>query len=344
MGIGIAIYSLNVYNSEAKHANLFNVHEGKDIFQLISEFLSEKSKEFYKIQGKEMVTKCEDWEIVVQYDGECGETGEEQPILKYIYGRIKTGDYGIESEIVDTETGETRYQMRDHEARVMPFDFMIATPTDVNDQALVVLETQGIYGIKTQLEYALKSYLQKLNPCLALSFGKVIPKAYFNKYIDTGELKKIKLYRYNIPNNMVNAYYITPSDKRKVEERIISSPAGFSPELLKKVKECLAAQRAYYEIIEIPEFEIDDLKLEFKLGKRTKTMSIKNIEQLVLTEDISEEVETKGGNPTKESMKKVMLDNVEQFEVQMGNYEIVETRHEIVIEAMSNQEVEENVS
>ena len=183
----------------------------------------------------------------------------------------------------------------------------------------MVLQTQGIYRIKTQLEYQLRACIQKLHSSFILNFGKILPKEYVENYLSNGILKKLKLYRYDIPNDLVDAYGIIPTDKRKVEERIITSPEGFSQNMLNKIRQCLLGQRTYCDIVEIADFEIDDLKLEFKLGKNKKTISMKNLERVVVSVDIDDDVTTNGGNPEKESIKKIMLSFVEEYEEQMGN-------------------------
>ena len=42
---------------------------------------------------------------------------------------------------------------------------------------------------------------------------------------------------------------------------------------------------------------MDDLKLDFKMGKRNKSISLKNLENLVAAEDITDEVAIEKGKP-----------------------------------------------
>lgn len=325
--IGLSVYSLNVCDDKAKRVNLNSLYKGKDIFQIVSEFMDSKKEKFQKAHRDDMIMRSEDWEILGQYDSEKNVCNLDYEMLRCIYGRIKTGDFGTEAEIINVDTGEMTHYVNANEAKVMPFDFMIAMPKLVNDQALVVLQTQGIYGIKTQLEYQLRTYIQKLDSSLILNFGKILPQTYVENYLNNGILKKLKIYRYDIPNDLVDAYGIIPTSKRKVEERVITSPEGFSKNMIHKIRQCLAGERAYCDIVEISDFEIDDLKLEFKLGKNKKTISMKNLQRVVVSVDIDDDVATSGGNPDKESIKTIMLSFVEEYEEQMGNYRKLSERY-----------------
>lgn len=325
--IGVCIYTLNIYDGSAKHCNLESLHDGKDIFQILKDFMEAKRDKFTKSFQVETVTKSEDWEIISQYDSSSYVGIEEHELMRFFYGRIKTGEYGVESEIVDVNTSEMTHHVTAHEARVMPFDFLVAMSCDVNDQALILLQTQGKYGIKTQLEGQLKKYISNLNSSYVLDFGKVLPKTYIKNYLENGMIKRLKLYRYNIPNDKVDAYGLIPTDKRKCECRIISSPEGFTRKIYDNISECLEGRRMYCDIVEVDDIEIEDLKVEFDIRNKKKTISMKNIDKVVVSIDVSDEVETKGGNPVKESMRDVFIEYAEEYAKQMWNYLPIEERY-----------------
>ena len=69
-------------------------------------------------------------------------------------------------EIVDKTTGDTTYTQNINEAQVMPFDFMVILPENSTMQTVFIMQTQGIYGIKSQLGSGIEKYIKKLNPGL----------------------------------------------------------------------------------------------------------------------------------------------------------------------------------
>ena len=137
----------------------------------------------------------------------------------------------------------------------------------------------------------------------------ILPKHYINQYLNKGVLKSIRLIRYNIPEEMARAYGVNAGVERIMEERVIRNPIGFIANKKDAIKEVLEGKRRYDEVIEIEGFETNDLKLEFKLGRRIKTVSMKNIDALVVNEDITEEVIIEKGHPTFTSLCDVMREN-----------------------------------
>lgn len=77
--------------------------------------------------------------------------------------------------------------------------------------------------------------------------------------------------------------------------------------------ECVRGERAYNSIVELDDFEIDDFKMEFSVGKRDKTISLKGLNQLVVNEDITNLVVIENGHPTFESLCMVMQETGEEY-------------------------------
>ena len=58
----------------------------------------------------------------------------------------------------------------------------------------------------------------------------------------------------------------------------------------KELEEWFAGQRSYTNLIEIDGFEYDDIKLEFALGNGNKTLNLREISSVVVSEDITDKV------------------------------------------------------
>lgn len=67
------------------------------------------------------------------------------------------------------------------------------------------------------------------------------------------------------------------------------------------------------EIIQIDGFKIDDLKFEFKNGRRIKTISLRNLDNVVLSEDVTDELVIENGHPTFESLSVSMKNTGEYY-------------------------------
>lgn len=117
--IGINIYSFKVYDANGEKVILNNISDGKSIIDILQEFLVNKYNKLTNNSKKEELYKIVDWEIKIQKD----QLGNEYQT--YLYGRIKSGHYGIETEIVDKDTGKSTHTQTENEAGLKPFDFII---------------------------------------------------------------------------------------------------------------------------------------------------------------------------------------------------------------------------
>ena len=146
----------------------------------------------------------------------------------------------------------------------------------------------------------------------------MLPKAYIDKFFRNGVLQKIRMVRYEIPEDISNRIGINYGVKQTREERIICKPIGFLERKKKEISEWMAGQRSCTNIIEIEDFHYDDLKLEFKLGRTNKVISLKDTTGLRVNEDITGVVDTQGGNPDFDSLKLVMKETAREYLIGMG--------------------------
>ena len=106
--------------------------------------------------------------------------------------------------------------------------------------------------------------------------------------------------------------------KQTKEERIIHKPLGFMERKKKAFQEWFVGQRSYTDIVEIEGFDYDDLKLEFSLGETSKTFTLRDMNSLVVNEDITKKVKQKGGHPEYDSLKLIMRETAKDYLTGMG--------------------------
>lgn len=127
------------------------------------------------------------------------------------------------------------------------------------------------------------------------------------------ELKKVRLVSYGISDDDADRFGIDRGTTRIVQERVLRRPTGFIQNNLERIKQCVRGEITYDAIIELDDFEIDDLKLEFAMGNRNKTISMKGLDQLIVSEDVTNDVVLENGHPTFESLCRVMKEIGEQY-------------------------------
>lgn len=199
------------------------------------------------------------------------------------------------------------------QADIMPFGFCIIVPAGNIDTCIVVVQTIGQFGIKFTLQKKIQEIIRAIEPDLFVSMGPVMPREYIQKYFDEGILQKISMIRYEIPEDMAERVGINYGVAATKEERIIHKPIGFMERRKNEIKEWMKGQRASTKIIQIEDFDYDILKFVFRLGNTEKTINLNNLDKIVITEDITEKVQTVQGQPVFDSLKPIMIDTGKSY-------------------------------
>lgn len=308
--VGLVLYGLS-FEIDEKKMELHSIFNNRGLIDIIEEFAVANKDNFSNDPERESIFLFEKVERAVSLTPD----GKEE--CDFLFGRVKTGEYGIESELMDITDGSV-YKRRENQADMLPFGFCIALPKGVVNQAIIVLQTLGNYGMKIALQRKLLEGVTAYNLEGSLLWGQILPKAYIDKFFNHGILQKIRMIRYEIPEDVSNRIGINHGVKQTREERVICKPIGFLERKRREINEWIAGQRSYTNIIEIEDFEYDDLKLEFKLGKTNKVISMKDTTNLRVTEDVTDQVDVFGGNPEFESLKRIMQDTARDYLSGMG--------------------------
>ncbi len=309
--VSLVIYGLSILNKENKRALLNDLKDNKSFLDFFLEFVNRTGKKYSNDSEKETVFQFEQIEVEDVFND------EGQLDYRILYGRVKTGEYGIESELVNIGTGAVYHRSKE-QADVMPFGFCIAIPSGDINSAIIILQALGNYGMKLPLQKRLQKCITDINPEYNLLMRAIAPKEYLDRYFEHGVLQKIRMIRYEIPEDISNRMGINYGVKQTKEERIIHKPLGFMEANKKAFQEWRSGQKSYTQIIEIEGYEYDDLKLEFKLGKTVKTFNLGNLEKLVVSEDVTDEVLQSGGHPVFSSLKDKMKDTAKEYLEGMG--------------------------
>lgn len=307
--VGLSIYGISVLGNHNKK-ELHNLSGGKSFLDIFQEFAERNKDKLSSDPDKESVFVFEKIEReVIKRD--------EQNELEVLYGRVKTGEYGIESELVNIKDGSI-YERTPDQADILPFGFCIAIPFGNVEKGVILLQSIGNLGMKMALQKKTQECLGGLEENMGVLWGQILPKAYLEKFFKKGILQKIRMIRYEIPEDVSERIGINYGVKQTREERVICKPIGFLERKQRELTEWRTGQRSCTKIIEIDDYEYDDLKLEFQLGNTHKVISLKDTTGLRVTEDITDRVEILKGNPEFESLKSVMKESARGYLIEMG--------------------------
>lgn len=306
MRVGLTTYGINVRDINDLQYELHDVY-GKGFLDIIEKGAKNDLKVYDNNRNNESVFTVDDIKRKL-IENENG-----QARYEVLFLRVKTGDYGVESEIVDSGSGITSYTRSATEADVLPFGCCIMVPCGEFKSGVVTIQSIGRYGIKSVMNKRIDAYVKAINSNLRITMGTIVPKVYMERFLEHGVLQSIRIIRHGIPNDVADQYGVDRNVKNIVEERVIRKPSGFLSNKLSDIKACMNGTKRYDEVVQIEGFEVDDLKLDFKMGKRNKSISLKNLENLVAAEDITDEVAIEKGNPNFSSLCEIMQTTAEFY-------------------------------
>lgn len=304
--VGLTAYGIEIRDEEHNNLEMHNIY-GVSLLEYLRNIATSSIDEYDRDRVAENVFGYN----VVDFQTVRNNAG--QDVYQILYLRIKTGDYGEESEIVDSETGETTHNKSAEEADVLPFGCCVIVPCGEYTEGIILIQSLGRNGITSTLKKKFNEYIKKLDSQLRVVLNPMVPRHYMERLLKDGVLKSIRLLSYGIPDDDAERYGIDRGVSKVVQERVIKKPTGFIRNKYDQLMECVRGERAYNTIIELDDFEIDDFKLEFSFGKRSKTISMKGLDQLVVNEDITDDVDIEKGHPTFESLCNVMREIGEEY-------------------------------
>lgn len=200
---------------------------------------------------------------------------------------VKSGAYGIESDMTNRHTMEVSYHRTADEADVKAFRFIVYIPKDTEDvsvnKGIFVFQSIATFGIKTITVDNMKGFFSPKG--ITLETRSVSVETFLRKLIEQGALNKITFIKNRISPN--------PSDNILIstgrEEKSYYKPRLHQEWLDKILNVFKNADRN--GVVEIPDDEdFDDLSIQFKLGKSSRTVRLKNLDRLSIVEDIPENI------------------------------------------------------
>ena len=108
---------------------------------------------------------------------------------------------------------------------MMPFGFCIAIPAGNVNAGILILQTMGVYGMKMSLQKHLEKCIDDLNMGFQLMLRTIAPKEYIEQYLKHGRLNKIRMIRYEIPQQEANRLGID-QEKEQIEITAKQNPQG----------------------------------------------------------------------------------------------------------------------
>lgn len=237
---------------------------------------------------------------------------------RIIKGIVDTGDYGYESSIVDVNNDQETYHRHTNDAEMLPFYYNIILPRNTNE-GLIAVQRLGQRGIKTAFHNAFSVFFNHRNPEYRVEFNEIIPDQVLAKLMEDGFIQKVRLIRFGVPKDIEDLYDNAQREQLGTTELVISARRNGNLPLLPRLREFLIGARLVTNIVEIENYEYNEVKIEFVINKKHRIINLSELDKINSFYDITEDVvRGENGHPTFESIDAVAESILHDTYVGMG--------------------------
>jgi hypothetical protein len=238
---------------------------------------------------------------------------------RMISGLIESGDYGIESKIVDAKTSQKKYVKKIGDLDIKPFYFLLHIPKG-KTKGFIVLQRLGHFGINTIFTQTLNTFFKsKYGNCM-LDLGAFVSKSLAKEFLNNGGIKEFSLRRYDLPSDIADKIGLKDykEDVLSIEFKIVAKQ-GSVLNFNNKVKAFLNNPNgAFFEVESLKKIGFDGnnkSSMKVSLGNNTRTIDLSDTLQIRPYYDINDEVkkDSKNGHPILTSIDKIAKDHLKDL-------------------------------
>lgn len=195
-----------------------------------------------------------------------------------VSGVYQTGQFGYESEIYSTGKKKVTHKRMKDEADMVPFYFSFYFNKDPNiaqrARGLLLLGRFNTLGVRNITIPHLQQHFSQRFPGFSLSIERVVPKTVMETLLKHGSLKNIRLIKKVIPKDIADVLSMRDRDQVQEVELVIRSKRKSRFDDVNWAINAISNNSQPSNILTIPSFTHDNVKLDIMLDGRKRTLNI----------------------------------------------------------------------
>lgn len=214
-----------------------------------------------------------------------------------VSGVLLTGDYGYEADLVNFETMTPAYHRTVEDAELIPFYFMADLSTD-GQQGVLLLQRFGVFGAKTvfcqDFEQFISSYFSDSDK-VVLEINPILDANLASQWLERGRVVNIALVRQELPSDVADYLDSSNLPHPEIKEAQLSLQikrnSGFTRIWKEKINNVLVGRSNVKEIIEVPSFEPDTVRVEIVIDGARRVIDLVNSARIRAYYNVTDEVD-----------------------------------------------------
>lgn len=195
-----------------------------------------------------------------------------------VAGIYKTGQFGFESQIYSINAKKVTHNRKTDEADMLPFYFSFYMPKNTTasqrTRGLLLLGRFHALGVRHITVPHLQQHFKQRFNSLSLNVSRVVPKMVVESLLKDGTLKTIRLVKKNLPTDIADVFSQTDRDQIQEIEMVFRSKRKSCFQDVNWILNAFESNAPASQIITIPSFPHDNVKLEVQLDGRKRTINI----------------------------------------------------------------------
>jgi hypothetical protein len=238
---------------------------------------------------------------------------------RHLIGILEAGHYGEANDIVHAPTGRLTHAQNVDEAALLPSFFRLVIPEGMQT-GLLILQRDNRVQSKGALLSVLKPILASVSDEFVLHVNPVMNRQTFERWVGEGQVQQLRFVRYSITEDFADEYDRGRDETEGTMELVVKARRGRTLPLKDKIISWFRSDAPVRDIFEIPgleEFAYDDVKVDLKIGNRTKRVDFgRKLTNPII--DLTDSIKWRSGRPTWESLVRATAELAEDEMLDVG--------------------------
>lgn len=301
----IAIYSITIYKKNHSKLNLevlSDFDRGSDLIELIQKLpslLNDGSTATFSL----FEDKTNKKRLRIN-------SSEFKPFGRCIEGELETGDYGVETVLIDGK-GVTKGTIGKDDSLMMPFYFLCDIPQNEN-RGYLLLQRFRQFGVFSLFVKALREEFSKNHTDYTISFDPITSYKEFERILNEAEIKKVSFISRD-PQQYLNVFKSKNnndqfnSDDTYLEVSLVAK-RNKKISLMNSIRKIVWGGGNVQKYFEVSGLQHTPIKVQFKANGRPYTLDTTRMNNFSPDIDISDSVKMNSkGFPESSDVKKAAL-------------------------------------
>ncbi|WP_188271389.1 MULTISPECIES: hypothetical protein [unclassified Streptomyces] len=206
-----------------------------------------------------------------------------------IHATLGLGEYGVTSKFEERGSGTPRFNREQSDVEFLLYRNLLVLPKE-REVGLFLTERIHNRGVFSMFSTGLRRAFRKRFGEYVIEVSNLSPEAAVSRVLDSGQVKKIRLVRNSVPRDIADRYELNQHETELgTMETVISSPrrGSLGKRVIEKV---VRGQQDVSSLLEWQGVDYSDLRVEVRVGRTIRTVSVASGKTPVVTFEINEDL------------------------------------------------------